>query len=179
MTSGFVPLARPLANRVRTRSAEDLRFAHLALAAVIVLEFAALFFPQAMLVSPIQTAVLFKRFSGYSMITLLVFAMAFGWLRRLQSMSSHQNKLNLVHQGAGLSMLLLLACHVGAQPSGFLLFLFHAMAIGLGAGALRAVLGQRISRQLSTALLALHIGLACLVSASVLLHLYFVYAYMA
>lgn len=179
MTSGFVPLAHPLAHRVRARPGPDLRFAHWALAAAIVLECMALFLPQAMLVSPIQTAVLFKRFSGYSMVSLLVFAMAFGWLRRLPSMSSHQDKLNSIHQGTGLPMLLLLASHVGAQPSGFLLFVFHAMAIGLGAGALRAVLGQRIPRQLSTALLVLHIGLACLVSASVLLHLYFVYAYTA
>jgi hypothetical protein len=53
------------------------------------------------------------------------------------------------------------------------------VAIGLGAGALRAVIGRKIGRQASASLLVLHISLSCLVAGAVLLHLYFVYAYTA
>jgi hypothetical protein len=94
-------------------------------------------------------------------------------------MAGHHRRLNEIHQLAGLMILVLLASHIGQKPAGFLLAMFHAMAIGLGAGALRAVLGTRIGRRASTALLVLHIGLSCLVAAAVLLHLYFVYAYTA
>lgn len=177
MTSGFVPLSPTLGQRVRTGPHEDLRLARWALLAVILLEAAVLFTPQALLVHPVQTSSLFKQFSGYSMIALLAFAMGFGWLRRQPAMARRQKALNAIHQAAGLVLLLLLASHVGTRPSGFLLFMFHAMAIGLGAGALRAVLGAGAPRKLATGLLATHIGMTCLVSAAVLLHLYFVYAY--
>lgn len=179
MTSGFVPLSHSLGRRVGTRPGEDLRLARWVLTIAILLELAALVLPQGTLVSPLQSTVLFKRISGYSMLSLLGFAMAFGWLRRMPSMGRHLLRLNGVHQLAGLSMLLLLALHVGARPSGFLLGMFHAMAIGLGAGALRTLLGPKAGRRACTVLLVLHIGLTCLVSAGVLLHLYFVYAYKA
>lgn len=179
MTSGFVPLSYPVRHRVRARPAEDLRLARWALLMVVLLELSAWAAPQALLVSPIQTAGLFKRISGYAMLSLLVFAMAYGWLRRLPALSAHVKKLNALHQASGLLILLLLAAHVGAQPTGFLLPMFHAMAIGLGAGALRAVLGPKAPAKLATGLLVLHIGATCLVSAGALLHLYFVYAYTA
>jgi hypothetical protein len=149
------------------------------LAVVLLLEAAVHFAPHALVLSPVQGTHLFKMVSGYSMFCLLAFAMGFGWLRRLPAMSGHHRLLNEIHQLAGLLILVLLASHIGQKPVGFLLVMFHAMAISLGAGALRGVLGPKIGRRGSTALLALHIGLSCLVAAAVLLHLYFVYAYTA
>jgi uncharacterized membrane protein YhaH (DUF805 family) len=156
-----------------------LRLAWCVVAVVVLLEVALQFFPNAMLLHPVQQSTLFKQASGYTMLTLLVFAIAFGALRRHPALAAQQRRLNDLHQLGGLLILVLLAFHVGQRPSGFLLYTFHAMAIGLGAGALRAVIGRRIGRQASTGLLVLHIGLSCLVAAAVLLHLYFVYAYTA
>jgi hypothetical protein len=151
--------------------------AWLALAVVLLLESAILFAPHALLLTPLQATVLSKRVSGYSMVTLLAFAFAHGGLRRLPAMTVHLRALAVLHQASGLALLLLLAVHVGARPAGFLQAVFHAMALGLGAGALRTALGRRLGRSASTGLLVLHIGLACLVAAGALLHLYFVYVY--
>jgi hypothetical protein len=179
VNSGFAPLTLPgaLAPRVRTRRKADVRIASSVLAAVLLAEAALLFFPQALLLHPLQAGVLFKQLSGYAMVSLMVFAMAFGWLRRQPALAVHHRTLNDVHQFGGLLLLLLLSLHVATRPSGFLLLMFHAVAVAQAAGALRAVLGIRLGRAGSTALLALHIGLSCVVSAAVLLHLYFVYAY--
>jgi hypothetical protein len=177
MTSGFVPLSPGLGRRLRMEPHEDLRLARWALLVVLMLEFAVVGGPRTLLLSPLQATPLYKQVSGYSMISVLVFAMAFGWLRRLPAMATRQKMLNALHQAAGLILLLLLGVHVGARPSGFLLVLFHATAAGLGAGALRTVLGARAPKRLASSLLAAHIGLTCGVSAGVLLHLYLVYAY--
>jgi hypothetical protein len=166
--------------QARTRAKKDgQQLAWCVLAVVLLLEVALQFFPQAMLLNPLQSSVLFKRISGYTMLTLLAFAMVFGSLRRRPAFANQQRKLNEIHHVGGLLILVLLALHVGQRPSGFLLYTFHAMAVGVGAGALRAVIGRRIGRAASTALLVLHITLSCLVLAAVLLHLYFVYAYTA
>ena len=140
---------------------------------------AVLALPHAMLVSPLQATRLFKQVSGYSLVTLLAFSVTFGSLRRMPALAAHLRRMNTVHQVGGVLMLMLLAAHVGQRPSGFLLFLFHGMAMASGAGAWRALLGARAGRRASTALLAVHIGGACLVAAGALLHLYFVYAYTA
>ena len=165
---------------VRARAKKDSQ--HLAwcvLAVVVLLEVALQFLPQAMLLNPLQSSVLFKRISGYTMLALLVFAMVFGSLRRRPALANQQRKLNEIHHFGGLVLLVLLGLHVGHRPSGFLLYTFHALAAGVAAGALRAVIGRRIGRAASTALLVLHISLSCLVLAAVVLHLYFVYAYTA
>lgn len=179
MTSGFVPLQPTLLHRPRVRPGEDLRPPRWTLAIVVLLELAVLAFPHAMLVSPLQATPLFKQVSGYSLVTLLVFSVTFGSLRRMTALAAHLRRLNTVHQVGGVLMLMLLAAHVGQRPSGFLLFLFHGMAMASGAGAWRALLGARAGRRMSSALLAVHIGGACLVAAGALLHLYFVYAYTA
>jgi hypothetical protein len=165
---------------LRTAGRDGPGLAWLAVLVVLLLEAAVLFAPHAMLVNPLQATVLAKRISGYAMFTLLAFAMGYGWLRRVPAMAAHLRALGSLHQASGLLILLLLGAHVGARPSGFLLAIFHAMAIALGAGAIRTALGRRSPRGprgLSTGLLVLHITLACLVAAGALLHLYFVYAY--
>jgi predicted ferric reductase len=179
MTSAFVPLKPAVAKRVRTTTVDDQRLARCAFTFIVLLEVAAQFFPDALLLNPMQATVRFKQFSGYAMFALMSFAMGFGCLRRLPAMANKQRLLNEIHQFGGLLILLLLAVHPAGTPRGFLLWVFHAMAVGLAAGALRAMLGTRFGRGTSTALLVLHIGLSCLVSAGVLLHLYFVYAYTA
>jgi hypothetical protein len=138
-----------------------------------------LFFPQALLLHPLQASVLFKQLSGYTMVGLMALAMGFGWLRRRPGLAVHHRTLNDLHQFGGLLILLLLALHAATRPSGFLLLMVHAVAVAQAAGCLRALLASRLGRSASTALLSLHISLSCLVSAAVLLHLYFVYAYTA
>jgi hypothetical protein len=181
VNSGFAPLTLPgaLAPRIRTRRRPDLRLAWCVLATVLLAEAALGFFPQAMLLHPVQGTVLFKQLSGYAMVALMAGAMAFGWLRRRPSLAARHRLLGDVHQFGGLLLLLLLSLHVATRPGGFLLGLFHAIAIAQGAGALRALLGSRLGRSVSTTLLAVHITLSCLASAAVVLHLYFVYAYTA
>jgi hypothetical protein len=166
--------------QVRTRAKkESQRLAWCVLVVVVLLEVALQFFPQAMQVIPAQSSSLFKQVSGYTMLTLLAFAMVFGSLRRRPAFANQQRKLNELHHFGGLLLVVLLALHVGERPAGFLLYTFHALAVAVGAGALRAVIGRRIGRAASTTLLVLHISLSCLVLAAVLLHLYFVYAYTA
>ena len=170
--------ARPR-QAARPKSASSPALAWCGLALVLVLEVALLFFPGALRVSPVQASVLFKQVSGYSMCTLLAFALALGPLRRLPALAGRLRTLGLLHQACGLALLLLLASHVGQAPSGFLRYVFHAMAIAAAAGALRTVFGPRLGRAVSTGLLALHISLSCLVGAGAVLHLYFVYVYAA
>lgn len=184
MTAFFVPSTFPRTRRavarpVRVRRSDTPVVTWCALALVLLLEAAVLFVPHVLVVSPVQATPAFKMVSGYAMLGLLVFAMTFGWLRRLPALAGRQRRLNDIHQFAGFLLLVLLASHIAQKPAGFLLYTFHAMAVGLGAGALRAWLGPRMGRAGSTALLVLHIGLCCLVAAAVLLHLYFVYAYTA
>lgn len=181
MNSGFAPLTLPgaLAPRVRARRKTGLRLSAVVLAAVLLVEVAVLLFPQALLLHPLQAGVLFKQVSGYTMVSLMTFAMVFGALRRRAGLAVHHRTLNDLHQFGGLLILLLLALHIATRPGGFLLLLFHAVAVAQAAGSLRALLGSRLGRSASTALLSLHISLSCLVCASVVLHLYFVYAYTA
>ena len=181
MNSGFAPLTLPgaLAPRVRTRRKADLRLAWCVLATVLLAEVALRFFPQAMLLHPVQGSVLFKQISGYLMVALMACAMGFGWLRRRPALAAHHRLLGDIHQFGGLLILLLLSLHVATRPSGFLVLMFHAIAIAQAAGALRALFANRLGRSVATALLTVHIALSCLVSAAVLLHLYFVYAYTA
>ena len=162
---------------LRRAPVEASRLPWLVLGAVLLLELAALFFPASLLVHPVQSSVLFKQVTGYSMLTLLTFAIVFGGLRRLPSMVKRQRELNRLHQIAGLALLLFLATHLGHSPKGFLLYVFHAMAFGLAAGSLRAVLGVRVQSRGAAVLLGLHIGLTCLVAAGALAHLYFIYVY--
>lgn len=146
---------------------------------VLLLQLAAAFMPQALQLHPVQQAVAFKQASGYAMLALMGFAMAFGWLRRLPVLARRHAALNEAHQVAGLLLLALLASHLGHAPAGFLLLVFHALAIAVAAGALRALLGPRIGPRGCMVLLAAHIGLSCLVLAAALVHLYLVYAYTA
>lgn len=163
--------------RLVVRPQAESRLPWCVLAVVLALELTAGFFPGALLLHPIQGSVLFKQVSGYTMVVLLVFAMSFGWLRRLPSVSRHSRKLSEIHQLGGMLLLVLLASHLGQSPKGFLQYVFHAMAFGLTAGSLRAVLGPKIGSAGSSVLLALHIGLSCLVGAGAVAHLYFIYAY--
>ena len=181
MSSGFAPLTLPgaLAPRARVRRKIDVRLSATVLAAVLLVEAAILFFPQALLLHPLQAGVRFKQVSGYTMLALMVLAMVFGSLRRRPGLATHHRTLNDVHQFGGLLILLLLALHVAARPSGFLQVLFHGLAVAQAAGALRALLGNRLGRSASTGLLSLHIGLSCVACAAVGVHLYFVYAYTA
>ena len=181
-TSGFAPLTLPQAPVLaspRRRRGPDLRLGGTVLLTVVLAEAALLFFPHVLLLHPAQASVLFKQVSGYTMVVLMVAAMAFGFLRRAPALLSHQRTLNDIHQFGGLLLLLLLSLHVASRPSGFLLLMFHGLACSLGAGALRSLFGLRLGRAASTALLAVHISLSCLLCAAVLLHLYFVYSYTA
>lgn len=166
------PAARPPA-------ATSTAFAWCGLAAVLLLEAVLLLFPAALRVSPLQASVPFKQLSGYSMCTLLAFALAFGALRRLPALATRLRALGVLHQACGLALVLLLGVHAGQAPAGFLRLVFHAMALAAAAGALRTVLGPRVGRKVSAGLLVLHIGLSCLVGAGAVLHLYFVYVYAA
>ena len=176
LPGGAVRAQRAPAKAIRRK---DPKLAGVVLVAVILLELAARFMPEAMLLHPLQQATWFKQATGYTMLALMSFAMAFGWLRRLPALAHRQAGLNQLHQVSGLLLLLLLGSHLGHTPSGFLLWVFHAMAVATGAGALRALLGPRIGARGSMALLLTHIGLSCLVLASAVVHLYLVYAYTA
>jgi hypothetical protein len=195
MSSGFVPLAGPAlvpprqARPARSRRAREHTrverrpatqpLTWCVLAVVILLEVAVALRPQALLLHPGQVGSAFRTVSGYTMLALLAFAIAFGWVRRLPAMARQHRRLNEIHQLGGLFLLVLLAFHAAGRPTGFLLVLLHAMSLGLAAGALRTVLGTRIGRRASTTLLTLHISLSCLVAAAALLHLWFVLAYTA
>ena len=172
-----VPATRVRPARARTRSAP--RIAWCVLAVVLLLELAVLVFPHRLVLDPAQVTVRVKQATGYTMLALMALAMVFGSLRRSSALARRQGLLNDIHHFGGLLILLLLALHMGQQPHGFLLFMFHGTAVALGSGALRAVLGTKLGRGTSTGLLTLHISLSCLVAAGVLLHLYFVYAYTA
>jgi hypothetical protein len=180
-TSVFGPLTLPAALPPRTGTravpADDQRVAQCVLALVMLIEIAVLFFPHALMLGPAQAAVWFKQASGYTMLVLMTVAVSFGRLRRLPSMGRHQRMLNEIHQLTGLLLFVLMAFHMGESPRGFLLVFFHAMAAGLGAGALRTLLARRIGRTGAIGLLATHISLSCLVCGGALLHLYLVYAY--
>jgi len=170
--------ARPRqAVRARTATGTGTGLAWCGLAVVLLLEAALLFFPQVLRVSPLQATVLFKQVSGYAMCALLGFALASGALRRLPVLAGRLRALAVLHQVCGLALVLLLGAHLGQAPTGFLRWVFHAMAIAAGAGALRTVLGARLPRVASSGLLSVHIGLSCLVGAGAVLHLYFVYVY--
>jgi hypothetical protein len=153
------------------------RLAWCGLLLVLGLEMLLLLFPQLLRFSGVQAAALFKQASGYSMCALLAFALALGSLRRLRTLAQRVRLLSTLHQASGLVLLLLLGSHMGQAPSGFLLGVFHAMALAVAAGSLRTMLGARAGRKTSNALLAIHIGLSCLVAAGAVLHLYFVYVY--
>ena len=192
MSSGFVPLAGPGLAPVPTQPARTHRpreraqatsavsaqpLAWCVLLVAVLLEVAVLWRPQALLLGPVQNTVWFKTVTGYTMLALLAFAIAFGWVRRLPAMARQHRKLNEVHQVVGLAILVLLAFHGAGRPGGFLFVLLHAMAIALAAGALRGILGTRGGRGAAMALLMLHISLSFLVAAAALLHLWFVIAY--
>ena len=190
MISAFAPLLPGYAGRAaarktrtgrrtRSRPADIRSLTWCALLFALLLQGAMVFRPQLLLVSPVQAGTVFKMASGYGMAALMAFAIAFGALRRMPAMAPHLRRLNELHQVAGLLVLVLLASHAGQRPAGFLLWTFHAMALGVAGGALRAIVGVRMGRALSTALLAVHIVASCLVAAAALLHLYFVYAYTA
>lgn len=177
MISGFAPIAISSAPAVRRRPREELRLAWCVLVAVVLLEFAMHFLRDAMLLTPVQASVPFKRISGYTMLTLLAFAMGFGWLRRRPALAPHARTLHEVHQFGGLCLLLLLALHVGRNPSGFLVVVFHGFALAVAAGALRSVAGRKLGRGVNLALLVTHIAGCCLLSGAALLHVYLVYVY--
>lgn len=194
MTSHFVPFEPLRSPPARTRKprariaapARTVRrrtnaptLAWCVLVTIVVLEVALLGFGQRLQVSPLQGTVLFRQLTGYAMLTLMALAFAFGALRRLPALASRVTLLNDVHQFAGLLLLMLLAFHIGEAPRGFLLYTFHALAVGLAAGALRAVGGRSLGRGLATFLLSVHISVSCLLAAGALVHLYFVYAYTA
>lgn len=176
-------VARPRPQRVSAarshRAAESTAVAWFALAAVLVLELALALLPQGLQLSPLQATPLFKQLTGYTLVTLMVLAMFFGRVRRWGPLARRRSLASDLHQLGGVLILLLLGAHVGQHPSGFLLYLFHCMAYAVAAGAVRPVLARRIGREASTALLAVHISLSCLVAAAALVHLYFVYAYTA
>lgn len=194
MTSHFVPfepLRTPPARTrtTRSRAAAPARTARsrspaptlawCVLVTIVVLEVALLGFGQRLHWSAVQGTLLFRQVTGYAMLALLALAFAFGALRRVPALAQRVLLLNDVHQFAGLLLLMLLGFHIGEAPRGFLLYTFHALAIGLAAGALRAVGGRRMHRRLATGLLTVHIGVSCLLAAGALVHLYFVYAYTA
>jgi hypothetical protein len=179
MISAFLPFAPASGTRTRSRTRGDRRIASSVLAAVLLLELALALFPEALRLGPVQDTPLFKQVSGYAMVALLVLAMAFGWLRRAPALAAHVRTCGDLHQFGGLLLVLLLAFHAGGTPAGFLRFTFHAMALAVVAGALRALLGQRLGRRGSGALLLVHVSVSCLVSVAALVHLYFVYAYTA
>ncbi|HEX7889274.1 MAG TPA: hypothetical protein VF522_07955 [Ramlibacter sp.] len=193
MTSSFVPFvpagpapvrrrksaARTRQPATRVRRASQARLGGCVLVTVLLLEAALLFFPERLLLDPMQAAHWAKQLTGYAMVTLMVLAMVFGPLRRAPAMARHQAWLNECHQFSGLLLLLLLAFHMGRAPSGFLQYTFHVLAAGVAAGALRSVLGTKASRALARTLLVAHISLSCLVAAGAMLHLYLVYAYTA
>ncbi|MCG2592798.1 hypothetical protein LZ009_08375 [Ramlibacter sp. XY19] len=182
------PAARPRARaaarprqaaRARQRATPSARLAWCGLLLVLALEVALLFFPQALRLHPVQGTGLFKQLTGYTMCALLAFALALGWLRRLPGMERRARALTALHQASGPVLLLLLGSHAGQAPGGFLLCVFHGMALAVAAGALRTVLGTRAARKASVALLAVHISVSCMVAAGAVLHLYFVYVYAA
>jgi hypothetical protein len=179
MTSGFVPLALPHAERVRLKPRDDLRVAWCVLAAVLLIEGVARFQPDVLALGPFQVRTWFRQVTGYTMLALMVAAMAFGALRRLPAVAARQRTFHGLHQFGGLLVLVLLASHAGPGASGFLLGVFHTMALAAATGGLRVVLGPLIGRRGTKALLAVHIGLSCLVAAAALVHLYLVYAYTA
>jgi hypothetical protein len=162
---------------VRRQGREELRLAWCVLATVVLLELAMHFLRDAMLLTPIQASVTFKRISGYTMLALMACAMGFGWVRRRPALAQHARTLHHLHQFGGLCLLLLLALHAGRSPSGFLLAMFHAMALGTAAGALRTVVGSRLGRAVNISLLVTHIATCCLVSGAALLHVYWIYVY--
>lgn len=181
-TSGFAPLTLPgalPAPRVRRKRGAGLHLAWIVLATVLLAEAAVLLWPQALLLHPAQATALFRQVSGYTMVGLMLGAMAFGLLRRHPLLAVHHRLLGDVHQFGGLLLLMLLALHAAARPAGFLLVLFHGMAVAQAAGALRSLGGVRLPRRVGMALLVAHIGLSCAMCAVVLVHLYFVYAYTA
>lgn len=177
MISAFAPIAVSTGRWVRRKTREELRLAWCVLATVVLLEIAMHFLRDAMLLSPVQAAVRFKRVSGYTMLALMLFSMGFGWLRRRPAMATRARLLHDLHQFGGLCLLLLLGLHVGRGPSGFLFALFHALALGTAAGALRTLVGMRLGRRIHIALLVTHIAVCCLVSAAALVHVYFVWVY--
>jgi hypothetical protein len=193
MTSSFVPFvpagpapvrrrkaaARTQQPAARVRRASQARLGGCVLFMVLLLEAALLFFPQRLVLDPVQAAPWAKQLTGYPMVALMLMAMVFGPLRRAPALARHQVVLNEFHQFSGLLVLLLLAFHMGRAPSGFLQYTFHILAVGVAAGGLRSVLGTKAPRALARTLLVTHIGLSCLVAAAALLHLYLVYAYTA
>jgi hypothetical protein len=193
MSSGFVPLAGPVlapvparpARTRRTRAVAKTRPAHAqplawcVLLIAVLIEAALQWRPQALLLHPVQATVLFKTVTGYATLSLLAFAIAFGWIRRWPAMAGRGRRLRELHELAGLAILVMLSLHAAGRPAGFLLYLLHAMAIGLAAGALRAVGGTRLRREVAAGLLVLHISLSFLVCAAALLHIWFVISYTA
>lgn len=179
-TSGFAPLTLPgalAAPRGRRAGRAGLSLAWIVLGTVVLAEAAMLLWPQALLLHAMQASPRFREVSGYTMLALMASAMGFGMLRRYPALAVHHRLLGDVHQFGGLLLLLLLALHAAGRPVGFLLTVFHGMAVAQAAGALRALGGAHLPRRVGMTLLVLHIGVSCVLSAAALLHVYFVYAY--
>jgi hypothetical protein len=194
MSSGFVPLAgpglappaktrsatRPASKRaVATRRADGVALTLCVLLLTVLVEVAVAWYPQALLLAPWQGTSLFRVASGYPMLALLAFSIAFGWLRRRHALARSHRRLQEVHELGGLVLLVLLAMHAAGRPAGFLLYLLHATSVALAAGGVRGLLGARLPRPASLALLMVHISLSCLLAVAALLHVYFVLAYTA
>jgi hypothetical protein len=194
VSSGFIPLAGPglaqvPAQRTSSRRAgkgaaasgasDGRALMWCVLALTVLVEVAVALFPESLLLARWQASATFRIASGYPMLALLAFSLAFGGLRRHGAIARHHRKLHEVHQLGGLLLLVLLALHAAGRPAGFLLYTLHAMSMTLAAGALRGIAGPRLGRSASLTLLMLHISLACLIAAAALAHLYFVLAYTA
>src|SRR5206468_530668 len=128
------------------RRKADLRLPGCVLATVVLAEAALLFFPHVLLLHPAQGGAAFKQVSGYAMVALMLAAMVFGMVRRWPVLAGHHRTVGDVHQFGGLLILLLMSLHVAGRPAGFLLLMFHGMAAGLAAGAVRALLGTKLGR---------------------------------
>ena len=135
--------------------------------------------PSAGALHPVQHTVVFKQLTGYALVALLGFLLLLGVWRGQLRRPGPAAVLMFAHQVAGLAMLVLVAGHVGAAPSGYLRAVLLLVLGTCALGALRQLAAGRLPPRALRGLAVAHIAMGCLIASAALVHIYFVYAYTA
>lgn len=180
-TSSLVSASR-VARRPLVRPSKpnppDALYARWALVILVVGLGVGLALPQGFEISVMQRQVGIKQFSGYLLLLMLLFLMAFVGLRRMPAHAQEWvTRLKAWHHAVGLMGLPLLAIHIGRWPRGYLAALMVCLCVAIASGSLRSVMSRHLTPTGVKILLALHVLSASLASAAVLMHVYQVLAY--
>jgi hypothetical protein len=119
----------------------------------------------------------YKQLTGYVLIALLVFGLSLSLFKRWLDGPRALRALQLTHRALGLFMLAGLVAHAGFAHAGFLRATFVLTLVLVVAGGVPNLLTSRSLAKWGQWSTALHISIACIVTALALVHVYFATAY--